>query len=430
MNLRVLATNQLKGRVLLPASKSYSIRAFIAAALGGESEIIHPSDCDDAVVASKVAVALGSKIKRLKNNIGWQVQSDFSEPIPAEINVKESGTTLRLILPLVCLRNQPTKIMGEGTLIGRPNLFLTKTIREMGVDIKGKGDSESVPILIKSGVIKGGKISINGSISSQFISALLMTLPLLEEDSHLKITGKMVSQDYILMTLQILKQCGVKILQKNSRSYFVKGNQTYKGLRKFTVPSDDGLTAFLIAAAALIKSDLTLNGHFDSRFVQADGQIYDFLNRMEVKYKKTGKFIAIKGPFRLKGGRFSLKNCPDLVPVMAVLALFAEGTTRLCDIAHARIKESDRISDLRNELLKIGALVKEANDQLIITPKSSYRNDCVLDPHNDHRLAMAFCILGLKVGVTVKDIECTNKSYPGFINDFKSIGAKVLPKKK
>ncbi|MGE0268985.1 MAG: 3-phosphoshikimate 1-carboxyvinyltransferase [Candidatus Omnitrophota bacterium] len=429
MILRVLATEQLKGRVFLPASKSYSIRAFIASALGGESEIFHPSDCDDAVVASQAAKAFGAQIKRTKNN-GWQIRANLTNSIPAEINVKESGTTLRLILPLLCLRNQPTRIIGEGTLNGRPNLFLTKAIREMGVDIRGKGEAESVPIVIKGGVIKGGRISVNGSVSSQFISALLMTLPLLKEDSQLRLTGKIVSQDYILMTIQILKECGIKILQKDNRSYFIKGNQTYSGLHKFIVPSDDGLAAFLMAAAALIKSDLTLNGRFDPRFVQADGQIYDLLTSMDVKYKKTEKLIALRGPFRLKGGRFSLKNCPDLLPIMAVLALFAEGTTRLCDIAHARVKESDRISDLRNELLKIGAGIKETGDQLIITPQLSYKKDCLLDPHNDHRLAMAFCVLGLKVGVAVKDIECTSKSYPGFINDFKSIGAKVLPKKK
>ncbi|MBP9854987.1 MAG: 3-phosphoshikimate 1-carboxyvinyltransferase [Candidatus Omnitrophica bacterium] len=429
MIFRVIATNQLRGKVFLPASKSYSIRAFIASALGGESEIIRPSDCDDAVVASQAAKALGATIKRSKDN-HWLIQADLAKKIPENINVKESGTSLRLILPLLCLREQLIKVDGEGTLIGRPNLFLLKTLRDMGINIRGTGENESIPITIQGGHMQGGKISIDGSVSSQFISALLMTLPLLKEDSQLKLVGKIVSQDYIAMTLIILKQCGIRIVKKDDRTYFIKGNQIYKGLSKFIVPSDDGLAAFLLASAALVKSDLTFHGEFNSNFIQADGQIYDLLTLMDVKYRKTSKGITIKGPFRLKGGRFSLKNCPDLVPIMAVLALFAEGTTYLCDIAHARVKESDRISDLRHELLKIGAMVKETKDQLVITPKSSYKNDCVLDPHHDHRLAMAFCVLGLKVGVRVKDIECTHKSYPAFIKDFKSIGAKVLLNKK
>jgi len=429
MILRVLAIDTLKGIVFLPASKSYSIRAYIVSALGGQSNIIHPSDCDDAIVASQIARSLGAKIKRLKDNC-WKIQANPIGTIPKIINVKESGTTLRLLLPLICFRNQSTKITGEGTLIGRPNQYLTQTLREMGADIRGHGENESVPIAFKSGNIKGGEVSINGSISSQFISALLMLLPLLNEDTRLKLNGKLVSLDYITMTLQILKESGVKIFQKSGRFYIIKGRQEYKGLDNFTVPSDDGLAAFLLAAAALTKSDITLTGHFDDRYIQADGQIYVLLIRMGVKFKKTRSFIKIKGPFRLIGGTFSLKDCPDLLPIMAVLSLFAHGTTILKDIAHARVKESDRISDLRNELLKIGAEITESKDRLIIKPKSTYRKDCILDPHNDHRLAMAFCVLGIKIGVRVKDIECTRKSYPAFINDFKTLGAKVLSSKK
>ena len=125
----------------------------------------------------------------------------------------------------------------------------------------------------------------------------------------------------------------------------------------------------------------------------------------------------------LKGGNFSLKDCPDLVPIMAILALFAEKKTRLYGIGHARIKESDRISDLRKELLKIGAHVTEKKDELTIYPQENYRSNCLLDPHKDHRLAMAFTVLGLKVGVKIKDVECVAKSYPDFVKDFQKIGA-------
>ncbi|MDZ4242130.1 MAG: 3-phosphoshikimate 1-carboxyvinyltransferase, partial [Candidatus Omnitrophota bacterium] len=147
--------------------------------------------------------------------------------------------------------------------------------------------------------------------------------------------------------------------------------------------------------------------------------------RMGVRFRRTKNALLIRGPFALKGGRFSLKDCPDLVPVMAVLALFARGTTRLCDIRHARVKESDRISDLRSELLKTGADVRETQTELIINPRPGYRSGVLLDPHQDHRLAMAFSVLGLKIGTKIRDIDCVRKSYPGFVRDIRALGAKV-----
>lgn len=418
----------LKGKVFLPASKSYSLRAFIVAACGGRSHIIHPSDCDDSIVASKVAKALGAKVKRLPDN-QWMVEANLVKKLPAEINVGESGTALRLVLPLAALRDNSTVITGEGTLKGRPNKFLIDTIKSMGSNIKGSGSNDSIPIRISGGQLSGGKITIDGSISSQFISALLLTLPQLSADSILMLKGKQVSFDYITMTLLVLEKAGIQVEAVTKRKFKVSGNQRFKGLKRFTVPSDDGLAAFLLAAAMMVESDVRLTGHFNEKLIQADGQIYSLLERMGVAFKKTSRSIQIKGAQNISGGRYSLKDCPDLLPILCVLALFGDRETCFYDIGHARVKESDRISDLRKELLKIGADIRETADKIYIKPVKQYRSDVTLDPHHDHRLAMAFCVLGLKIGVTVKDTECINKSYPGFLKDFKSIGGKVLSKK-
>ena len=424
MILKINPPHFLRGRIDLPASKSYSIRAFIVAACGGRSLIINPSDCDDALVAMNVAKALGAKITRVKKN-SFKVVAFEHAPKSSRIHVKESGTVLRLILPLASLNGKKSLITGEGTLIGRPNLHLTTSLRKMGVDLKGRGPNESIPIKIKGGALRGGNIEIDGTLSSQFISALLLACPLLREDTHLVITGhKLVSTSYITMTLQILRDAGIKIKQVDQRTFLIKGQQKYRGLR-FTVPSDYGLAAFLLAAASLSKSNVSLLGHMKEDFVQSDGQILSFLHKMGVRFSKTGSAITIKGPFPLKGGDFSLKDCPDLVPIMAVMALFAKGRTRLLDVKHARVKESDRISDLRGELLKVGARISETESSLIIEPQEEYRSNCLLDPHGDHRLAMAFSVLGIKLGVRVKDIACTAKSYPGFVRDLKSMGVSV-----
>lgn len=415
----------LQGTVRLPASKSYSIRALLIAASGGNSLVQFVSDCEDAMVAKNVAVALGSRISSPKKDC-YRIEANKTRARLSSINVKESGTTLRFLLPLAALRGTKVKIMGEGTLIGRPNKFLNETLRRMGACIEGVGEKESVPIVIHGGNLKGGQVEIDGSLSSQFVSALLIACAHLEEDTTLVIKGKeLVSADYIQMTTRTLAETGVKIKKISGRQYFIKGGQKFAGLKNFTVPSDYGLAAFLFAGAALTESKVELKGYFNDKFIQADGHILNFLKKMAVRLIRTKDAICIHGPFELKGGDFSLKDCPDLVPVMAVLALFAKGRTRLLNIRHARVKESDRISDLRQELLKVGADIEEKQDALIIHPKSidQYKNFMTLDPHHDHRLAMAFAVLGLKVGATIKDIECTQKSYPEFVRDLKILGA-------
>jgi 3-phosphoshikimate 1-carboxyvinyltransferase len=422
MLLHIKPTQRLFGTVHLPASKSYSIRAFMIGACGGESEIINPSNCEDAFVAMRVARALGCKITRKKDK--WVLSASKNSSAIKTISVGESGTVLRMLLPLLSMHTDRAIVVGERTLVGRPNKHLLEALRRQGLKISGTGDNESVPIRFQGGAIKTGKIIIDGSLSSQFVSALLMATPSLAQDSCVVITGKkIVSKDYITMTLQVLKETGIKISPRGDRSFLVSGGQKFKGLKDFTVPSDYGLAAFLMAAASIVPSNIRLNGYFNDRYVQADGHILKFLKAMGARWVRSRNAIVMKGPFVLKGGTFSLQDCPDLVPIMAVIALFAKGRTVLKNIYHARAKESDRISDLRRELLKVGAKVEEKKDGLIIHQLTNSRSGVILDPYHDHRLAMAFAILGLKIGVTVKDMECSRKSYPDFVRDFKALGA-------
>jgi len=425
MNIEVYPASRLKGSVDLPASKSYSIRAFLTAACGGRSVLTRPSDCDDAKVAMNAARVLGAFVK--SENDVFFVYARSHAPDLRNFNVKESGTVLRLLLPLLPLYAKKTEVTGEGTLVGRPNRPLTETLRSCGIRIRGKGKDESVPVRFSGGTFKQTKFSVDGSLSSQFISALFLAAAHFENGSVIRITGrKIVSQDYLKMTRQVLAKAGVKVAQKNERVYTVKGGQTFKGLGRWVIPSDYGLAAFLLAAGSLTASDVTLKGNLDRHFVQADGAILRFLKRMGAGLTETGRGLKIKGPSGLKGGTFSLKSCPDLVPVMSVLALFAKGTTTLTDIGHVRAKESDRISDLRAELLKIGADVRETKDSLTIVPRKSYLIGQTLDSRKDHRLAMAFTVLGLKIGCRIKHIECVSKSYPGFVKDMRSVGARMV----
>jgi 3-phosphoshikimate 1-carboxyvinyltransferase len=425
MKLKIVPLERLRGTIALPASKSYSIRAYFVAACGGHSRIIGASDCDDALVARRIAAALGARVTAAANACTVKMPS-FQKLKPLlRINVGESGTSLRFVLPLLPFFGGKAVVEGKGTLVGRPNHHLCASLRACGLKIRGDGLKESVPVHYDGGSLPGGTLTIDGSVSSQFISALMIAAPLSDADTTLVMTGDtLVSRDYVVMTRQILARAGVRVTPKGRRKFLIPGGQTFSGLKNFNVPSDWGLAAFWMAAAALHRSSIILKGHFDDSLVQSDGAILPFLETMGLKYTRTAKSLTIKGPFALKGGVFSLKDCPDLVPIMAVTAMFAQGPTRLKDIAHARVKESDRISDLRRELLKAGADIQETPDELIITPRTSYRQGITLDPHHDHRLAMAFAVLGTRIGVTVSAVECTSKSYPGFVKTLKGITQK------
>ncbi len=425
MILNVRPVKRLQGRIHLPASKSYSIRAFIIAARGGISQIKHASECDDAVVALKTTGTLGASVRNKGGS--FTIKASVSNAPSKTFSVGESGTTLRFLLPLLALYTHKAEVRGKGTLVGRPNAHLCETLRRQGMDIRGSGKKESVPIVFSGGELSAGRVLVDGSLSSQFISALLIALPSLKTDSRIVLTGReMVSQDYIRMTVEILARAGIVVKRLSEREYAIKGGQTFKGLKNFYVPSDYGLAAFMMGAAALLPSDVFLRGNLDDSLIQSDGHIFEFLRRMGVDFEKTSRAIKIKGPFDLKGGVFSLKNCPDLVPVMSVLALFAKGKTKLVGIHHVRAKESDRVSDLRNELLKVGACVTETDDALIIEPRLPLKRGSLLDSHHDHRLAMAFTVLGAKIGCRVKGIESSRKSYPAFVQDMKALGIKFV----
>ena len=215
MILTVKPSLELHGSIQLPSSKSYSIRASMIASCGGKSFIKNYSDCNDASVALLAAKFLGAKVKKL-NQTNYRITAATSNPQISKINVQESGTVLRFILPLIALQGQKAIVTGEGTLKGRPNKFLIETLRKMGSHLHGVGAHESIPIKFLGGHLLGGTIEIDGSLSSQFISALLIACPILKEDTHLRLKGKnLVSTDYITMTLNVLEKSQIKIRQKN-----------------------------------------------------------------------------------------------------------------------------------------------------------------------------------------------------------------------
>ncbi len=422
MIFSVCPANTIQGTIQLPSSKSYSIRSVIVASCGGRSKIQNLSFCDDARVALSVVRHFNMRAVAFKENGFLILPSLNKRNKNVRFNVGESGTVLRFVVPLVAFNKLRGMVEAKGTLCHRPNHHLVLSLRRMGVNVSGQGKKHTVPIIFKGGECEGNVIKIDGSLSSQFISAFLIAAPFLGRDMKVVISGKeIVSRPYIHMTLEIMARAGIRVQRKTSRIFFIERGQQYQGLKNFTVPSDYGLAAFWLGAATLTKSSLRLKGFFDDSLPQADGAIIPLLKKMGVCLTQTNKQLLIQGPFILKGGSFCLRDCPDLLPLMAILALFAKKKTSLTGVAHARVKESDRIGDLRSELLKIGAKIEDGIGDITIYPQKQYKTNVTLNPHRDHRLAMAFSILGLKIGIKIKEIDCISKSYPNFLSDLKKI---------
>ncbi|MEK6568403.1 MAG: 3-phosphoshikimate 1-carboxyvinyltransferase [Candidatus Omnitrophota bacterium] len=428
-DLKVEKTPHLRGALEAPASKSYTIRAILAASLNGKVRIVNPLFSQDTQAAIKALEALGARIRKKQGLL--QVRGFQGRPSLKDqgIVVGESGTLLRLILPIIALGKGEFKINGRGTLLKRPNKPIVEALLSLGVDIKGKGQNSHLPITIHGkGAIPGGKVAVSANMSSQTISSLLMVSAFALQDTTIIIKDKVVSRPYIDITLDVLKRAGVKIQRRGYGRFFVKSGQGFKLKKDFIIHGDYSSAAFLIAASCLIKSDVIITDMVKDR--QGDRKIVDILNKMGARIKHSGDRIEIRGPFELKGIDVDCSDTPDLVPILLTVSCFAKGRTRIYNIGHLAYKESNRITAPAGELRKLGARIKIDRDKIIVQ-ESSLRPQAVVSSCNDHRIAMALAVLGLRTGgLIIKNSECINKSYPDFIRDLKALGAKftkILP---
>jgi 3-phosphoshikimate 1-carboxyvinyltransferase len=424
-NILVKRAEFLHGRIPAPPSKSYTHRAIIIGSIDRSSRIRNPLFCDDTERSIDACRNLGASMKIKKDLIiidGWNQNPKKPE---VELNFGESASSLRFMIPLCGLVNGEVTLTGEGSLKKRPNDYLVRNLRKLGMEISGKGKFHTVPIRIRGkGKLHGGKILLEGDIySSQFISALLLAFPLAGEDTLIRIRGKLVSKPYIDITIDVLQKAGVKVVNREYREFEIPGAQKFRGL-DYPVSGDYSSSAFILAAGCILDSDVEITELEDDR--QGDRKIVDFLREMGADVKRSGKKIIVRGPYELDGGEFDCCDTPDLVPVLAILASSARGKTRIFNISHLRIKESDRIGSLAEELSKLGVKVKPGPDYLIIDGSATKLRGGIVDSHGDHRIAMALSVLGLKTeGICIKGGESISKSYPDFINDLKSLGADI-----
>ncbi len=417
MNCKI-QKSRLNGRIVCPSNKSYTHRAiFLAALSDGKSIVKKILRSNDILATISACRGFGVEVEEVEDKVTINNTID-STVGNSMINAENSGTTIRIAIAIAALSGGNTILTGDESLRKRPMQPILDSLETMNV--KTESDDGRPPIHI-NGKIEGNEISINGDISSQFISALMIIAPRLPEGLTIKVEGELVSKPYVDLTIAIMKKFGVKVKTEEEYKKYQVTHQIYKPTT-FSIPSDFSNLALLLAANVLLGDGLTIEINLGD-MPQGDEAIVDILEKLGVNVTLEDDIITTKSPILLKGGKFDLSNTPDLLPAIAILALKSEKPIELFNVKHARYKETDRIAIMSRELKKIGLEVEEKEDGMILK-KSEDIHSAELNSENDHRLFMAFSIVGMFVGdCTVSDPDAVRVSYPEFISDMKNVGA-------
>ena len=420
MKIKV-AKSTIQGKISVPGSKSHTIRALaIATVADGTSYIRQPLISEDTIAGMEASKALGAKI--IKKDRYWKITGTNGKAIKNAnlINMQNSGTSLRIFTSIAALGNFSVTFDGDSSLRSRPMSQLTSALRELGARIS---DTKGACPLTVKGPIQGGKTIVEGT-SSQFLTSLLIALPLAEKESYIKVVN-LNEVPYVEMTIDWLCREGIELEYPEDMSFFkVKGNQSYPAF-DITIPADFSTAAFPLVAAAITNSNLDIL-HLDFQDYQGDKEVFNYMQKMGTIIQKNNISTSIKSSNKpLTGNVFDLNATPDALPIMSVAAAFASGKTELINCPQARIKETDRIKCMTCELRKMGANIEELEDGMIIT--GSKLHGAEVESYGDHRIAMALTVAGMAAeGETIiNGIEAAAVTYPNFIEDFKKLGANI-----
>ena len=437
MKLQINPTDSFKGQIKAPGSKSYSHRAFFAASLSnGVSHILNPIDEGDVDVTIQSLKLLGANLKKVNQNPKEYVIEkgiNLHDANKISLNCKNSGTTVRFLTALSLIHQGELFLYGEFFKKNRPILPLLKSIEPLGVSFELLNES----LTIKQKQIICETIKIPGNISSQFISSLLFICPVIQtkrkKEINIEVTGPFVSLPYIKITLDVLQAFDIKIYEKKIDNqlinYRIPLNQEYDTV-EYQVPGDFSSIAFIVALGVLSPSDSSIKiTNVDFLKPQGDRRFIEILKKMGANIEEDihSNTLLIEGNINkhpLTGIEIDVQNIPDLFPILAVIGAHSTGFTTLYNALNLRYKESDRIKVTAQQLTKMGVIVEEERDKLIIHHCGKFKGIAV-NHYDDHRIAMAFTIAALfaESSSEITNIEIINDSYPGFINDLSTLGA-------
>ena len=405
----------VNGTVNLPGSKSVSNRALLLAALAhGTTVLTNLLDSDDVRHMLNALAALGVKYTLSADRTRCEI-TGVGGPLhgeqPLELFLGNAGTAMRPLAAALCLGHNDIVLTGEPRMKERPIGHLVDALRQGGADITYL-EQENYPPLRLRGGFDGGQVDVDGSVSSQFLTALLMTAPLAKKDTVITIKGELVSKPYIDITLHLMSTFGVQVENQQYQRFIVRAGQQYQSPGHYLVEGDASSASYFLAAAAIKGGTVKVTG-IGRNSVQGDIRFADVLEKMGAEITWGEDFIACTHN-ALHAIDMDMNHIPDAAMTIATTALFADGTTTLRNIYNWRVKETDRLSAMATELRKVGAVVEEGHDFISVTPPVSL-NFAEIGTYNDHRMAMCFSLVALSdTPVTILDPGCTAKTFPDY----------------
>ena len=419
MNCKV-EKSKIKGIIDCPSNKSYTHRGiFLASLAGNNSKVDNVLFSADTKATIEACKKFGAIIEVKESSIIVKESINLASKV-SEINTENSGTTIRIAIGIASLFSKEITLTGDESLQKRPMQPLLDALSSIGA--KCSSTDGNPPVKIQGSVL-GGEITIPGNLSSQFISSLLITAPLTKNGINLTIEGDLVSKPYLDATIATMRKFGVSVQTLIPYKKYNITPQIYKNTT-FNVPIDFSSLALLLSFTVLNGEDIVIKGSMGN-LPQGDEAFIDFIEQLGVSVIIDNNEIKIKSPEKLRGGKFDLRNSPDLLPPLAILSLITSQPIEIVNVKHARLKETDRIAIIARELPKIGIIVEEKEDGLILK-SSGNLTGAKLNSENDHRLFMAFCIAGTFIGnCVVTDSKSVEVSYPNFIEEMNRLGAKI-----
>ncbi len=411
----------VEATVDIPGSKSYTNRALLIASLTpGVVEIVRPLISDDTEAMLSCLGALGIQSSRTYSGIRISNDISATKAGAIDLDARISGTTIRFILALSCVLPGTKTVHGEAPLNKRPIKDLVDALRQLGAEIEYTGQEGFPPLRVSSSKLRPGTVRMSGSISSQYLSALLMVAPLIGE-VIIEVEGEQISKPYIDMTIETMRECGVSVVNDSYKRYVIPAGHQYS-VREFFIEGDVSSAGYFAAIAAITKSTITL-AHMNPKSLQADMGFLKILEQMgnEIVYEERAITVVGKG---VKAMEVDMEHCPDQAQTLAVLAAFAPGKTVISGVRSLRVKETERVKALEQELAKMGIKTESTNDVLTIYGGSPQA--ATIDTYGDHRMAMSFAVAGAVLpGMRINNPEVVGKTFPDFWDKLQSIGIAI-----
>lgn len=412
----------VNGTVFLPGSKSISNRVLLISAMAkGTTYLSNLLQSDDTEHMLNALKALGINYYLYSNKKKCCIEGigqSFQLLQPITLFLGNAGTAMRPLLSALSLNKNDVILSGDKRMHERPIQHLVEALKQGGATIEYKKNKGYPPIHTKGGFI-GGNVILNGNISSQFLTSLLISAPLALQDTTIFIKGDLVSKPYIDITLNLIRSFSVNIQHNSYNVFYIKGQQQYKTLGNYAIEGDASSASYFLAAAAIKGGSVKVIG-IGAKSIQGDVNFANILQKMGAIINWGDDFISCTRN-RLDAIDLDMNHIPDAAMTIAIVALFSKGTTVIRNVYNWRVKETDRLSAMTIELRKIGAIVEEGKDFLSITPPTSFKYSDI-NTYNDHRMAMCFSLICLSgTGVNIIDPDCTSKTFPSYFKDFLSI---------